>query len=101
MRDIGDAVPRMKRRGMPEMKPVAIELALKYEQQFRGGHLSRQGFMGFMYEICNFSQGTRTVRQIARALSHELAPISAQQVYEICKDLERLGFMVVQEAPTA
>ncbi len=101
MPDVGDAVPKMKRLGMVEMKPVAIHLALKYEQRFGGGHLSRQGFMGYMYEICNFSQGSRTVRQIARALSYELQPISVEEVYEICKDLERLGYMTVHEtSPT-
>ncbi|MGH2403100.1 MAG: hypothetical protein ACRDGN_01430 [bacterium] len=89
----------MKRLGMVEMKPVAIHLGEKYERRFQGGHLSRQGFMGYMYEVCNFSHGVRTVRQIARALSHELEPISVEEVYEICKDLERLGYMTVHETP--
>lgn len=99
MPDIGDAVPRMKRLGMLEMKPVTIHLVEKYDQRFRGSHLRQLDFLGYMYEICNFSHGGYTVRQIARALSHELQPIAVEDVYEICKDLERLGYMTVQEAP--
>ncbi len=99
MPDVSNAVPRMKRRGMLEMKPVTIALIEKYDQRFSGGHLRQLDFLGYMYEICNFSHRGLTVRQIARALSHELRPISADEVYGICKDLERLGYMTVQDAP--
>jgi hypothetical protein len=98
MPDIGDAIPRMKRLGMLEMKPVTIHLVEKYDRRFTGAHLRQLDFLGYMYEICNFSRGTYTVRQISRALSHELQPITVEEVYEICKDLERLGYMTVQEA---
>jgi hypothetical protein len=101
MPDNGGAIPRMKRLGMLEMKPVTIALIEKYDQRFSGGHLRQLDFLGYMYEICNFSRRGVTVRQIARALSHELRPISVDDVYEICKDLERLGYMTVQEAPEA
>jgi hypothetical protein len=101
MPEIGSAIPRMKRLGMLEMKPVTIHLIEKYDQRFSGGHLRQLDFLGYMYEICNFAHRGYTVRQIARALSHELRPISVEDVYEICKDLERLGYMTVQEAPEA
>jgi len=87
----------MKQLGMLEMKPVTIRLAPLYADLFRQGHLSQLGFLGYMYEICNFSHGgTRTIRDIARALSHELQPISEEHVYQICSDLEELGYMSVQ-----
>jgi len=86
----------MNQLGMLEMKPVTIRLAPLYDQIFTGGHLSQLGFLGFMYEICNFSHGgQRTIHEIARALSHELQPISEEHVYQICSDLEELGYMSV------
>ena len=96
MEDIGNARPEMNRLGMLEMKPVTIRLAPLYDRIFTGGHLGQLGFLGYMYEICNFSQGgERTVREIARAISHELAPIKIEHVYQICSDLEELGYMTV------
>jgi hypothetical protein len=87
----------MNQLGMPEMKPVTVRLAPLYDQIFKGGHLSQLGFLGYMYEICNFSHGgERTIREIARALSHELQPISEEHVYQICSDLEELGYMSVK-----
>jgi hypothetical protein len=99
MPDIGDAVPKMKRLGMLEMKPVTIHLVEKYDRRFQSGHLSQLGFLGYMYEICNFARRGYTIRQIARALSHELQPITVEDVYEICKDLERLDYMTVHDTP--
>jgi hypothetical protein len=94
--DIGSARPKMKQLGMPEMKPLTIQLAPLYDEIFHGGHLSQLGFLGYMYEICNFShRGDRTIREIARALSHELSPVSEEHVFQICSDLEELGFMTV------
>ena len=97
MEDVGSARPKMNQLGMPEMKPLTIQLAPLYDEVFKGGHLSQLGFLGYMYEICNFSHGgQRTVREIARALSHELKdPISEEHVFQICSDLEELGFMTV------
>jgi hypothetical protein len=99
MDDIGSARPKMKQLGMPEMKPLTIQLAPMYAEIFKHGHLSQLGFLGYMYEICNFSHGgQRTVREIARAISHELQPISEENVFQICSDLEELGFMTVYQA---
>jgi len=99
MEDIGSARPRMNQLGMPEMKPVTVHLAPLYDKLFQKGQLSQLGFLGFMYEICNFSHsGERTIREIARALSHELQPISEEQVFQICSDLEELGYMTVKRA---
>ena len=96
MVDVGNVRPKMNQRGMLEMKPVTIRLAPLYDSIFTGGHLSQLGFLGYMYEICNFSHnGNRTIREIARAISHELQPISEEHVYQICSDLEELGYMSV------
>ena len=95
--NIGNARPKMNQLGMLEMKLITVKLGPLYNELFKGGHLSQLGFLGYMYEICNFSHGgERTIRQIARALSHELQPISEEHVYQICSDLEELGFMSVQ-----
>ena len=99
MDDIGDARPKMNQLGMPEMKPVTVRLGPLYSKLFQTGHLSQLGFLGYMYEICNFSHsGERTIREIARALSHELQPISEEHVFQICSDLEELGYMSVKRA---
>ncbi len=66
--DVGSARPKMNQLGMPEMKPLTIKLAPLYAERFPYGHLSQLGFLGYMYEICNFSQGgRRTVRRSAGA----------------------------------
>ena len=97
MGEMGKAMPKMKRLGMLEMKYVTVRLAEKYDRLFTGGHLSQLGFLGYMYEICNFSHGERSIQEIARALSHELQPIKVEHVYQICKDLTDLGFMDLSE----
>ena len=97
MGEIDKAMPKMKRLGMPEMKRVIVHLGEKYNRLFQSGHLSQLGFLGYMYEICNFSRGENTIQEISRALSHELPPIKVEHVYQICKDLEQLGYMTMHE----
>jgi hypothetical protein len=80
------------------MKRVAVHLGEKYHKRFEGHRLSQLGFLGYMYEICNFAHTGRNVGQISRALSHELDPISDEEVYAICEDLEALGYMTIEAA---
>ena len=98
MSSVDKIVPRMKRLGMPEMKPVAIHLAPKYDKDSTRLQLGQLGFLGYMYEICNFSRGTRTIGEISRALSHEINPISTEDIYAICKDMSELGYMVLEDS---
>jgi hypothetical protein len=95
MRRIEDLKPRMLRRGMLEMKPVTIRLAPKYDQ-IEGGHLSQLGFLGYLYEVCNFSNGQRTLAEIQRALGHELWPLPIEVLYGMVCDCESMGYMAIE-----
>ena len=67
MPDIGGAVPRMKRLGMLEMKPVTIALIEKYDQRFSGGHLRQLDFLGTcMKSATSAGADTRSARSRAR-----------------------------------
>jgi hypothetical protein len=95
MARIEDIRPRMLRRGMLEMKPVTIKLAPKYDD-LKGGHLSQLGFLGYLYELCNFSNGERTLAEIHRALGHELPPVPLEALYGMVRDCEALGYMAIE-----
>lgn len=94
MARIEDLKPCMKQRGMVEMKRVTIHLAPKYDRM-EGGHLAQLGFLGYMYEICNFSNGERTLAEIQRALGHELWPLPIETIYGMVCDLETMGYMTI------
>jgi hypothetical protein len=58
-------------------------------------HLSQLGFIGYMHELCNFSNGKRTLGEIHRAMGHELAPVPLEALYELVSDLQELGYLTV------
>ena len=59
--------------------------------------MSQLGFVGYMYEICNFAQRGFSIGEIARALTHELpGRITPDEVLAICKDLQELGYMTLE-----
>ena len=62
----------------------------------QGGHLAQLGFIGYMHEIFNFCDGQRTLREIHRALSHELKPISLETMCDIVCDLDTLGYVTIE-----
>ena len=97
MEGIEELKPRMKRRGMFHMKTVTVELAPKYEN-FAGGHLPQLGFLGYLYEVCNLSNGQRTLGAIRRALGHELGVWpKIEALGSMVRDMERLDYMSVDE----
>lgn len=87
--------PKLIRLGMVDHKRVTIYLAPKYDGGLRGGHLGQLGFIGYMHELCNFSNGERTLAEIHRAMGHELTPVSIETLYELVSDLQELGYMTV------
>ncbi|HZQ09137.1 MAG TPA: hypothetical protein VFD70_21345 [Anaerolineae bacterium] len=93
MKRIQDIKPKLIQRGMVDHKRVTIYLAPKYDSGMKGGHLSQLGFIGYMHELCNFSNGERTLAEIQRAMGHELTPLSIETLYELVSDLEELGYM--------
>lgn len=89
--------PRMKRSGWIEMKRLTVELGRKYETMVESepGAMARRGFLGPMYEVCNLSNGERTIAEIVRIIRHEVGPIGIEMVVEIARDMESLGFMTI------
>jgi len=95
MPNIREIKPKLIQLGMVDHKRVTIYLAPKYDSGLKGGHLSQLGFIGYMHELCNFSNGERTLAEIQRAMGHELAPLSLETLYELVSDLEELGYLTV------
>ncbi len=93
MGPIQDIKPKLIQLGMVDHKRVTIYLAPKYDSEIEGGHLSQLGFIGYMHELCNFSNGERTLAEIQRAMGHELTPLSIETLYELVSDLEELGYL--------
>ncbi len=91
-----DLRPKMKRRGMFHMKDVSVRLAHKYED-FSGGHLPQLGFLGYLYEVCNLSDGRRKLSEIHRMLGHELSiRPEMETLVDLVKDMEMLDYMTVE-----
>lgn len=95
MTNIQNIKPKRVSLGMVDHKRVTIYLAPKYDGGMKGGHLSQLGFLGYMHELVNFSNGERTLTEIHRAMGHELTPVSIETLYELVSDLEELGYMTV------
>jgi len=95
MTRIQDIKPKLIRLGMVDHKRATIFLAPKYDTGLKGGHLTQLGFIGYMHELCNFSNGKRTLAEIHRAMGHELTPVAIETLYELVSDLEELGYMTV------
>ncbi len=87
--------PRMKRRGMFHMKHVTVELASKYEDML--GTRERHGLIGYLYEVCNLADGSRTLADIQRILGHELWPVDMTILGEMVRDMERLDYLTIAE----
>jgi hypothetical protein len=87
--------PRRKQLGMIEMKRLTLELDPLYRLNKDGVRLSRHAWLGYLYELFNFSDGTRSLQQIARALSHEIGPIDVNVLARMSRDLERMGFFTL------
>jgi len=85
--------PRRKQLGMIEMKRLTLELDPLYRLDKEGVRLSRHAWLGYLYELFNFSDGYRSLGEIARALSHEIGPIDVNILARMSRDLERMGFL--------
>src|SRR5260370_18853195 len=100
MGDLDHVRPRLKRLGMPEMKVLTVRLGTTYDGLFPGSQFARRGYLGYMYEVCNLSNGQRSVADIARTLGHEVAPIDVDVVARTCPDLARLDILTFDAAST-
>lgn len=97
MNRIDDLKPRMKHKGMFHMKDVTVAIGHKYEN-FAGGHLPQLGFLGYLYELCNLSNGQRTLTEIRRILGHELGVWpDVETMVDLVKDMEQLDYLIVEE----
>jgi hypothetical protein len=85
--------PQRKQLGMIEMKRLTLELDPLYRIDKEGVRLSRHAWLGYLYELFNFSNGRRTLAEIARALSHEVGPIDVNVLARMSRDLERMGYL--------
>jgi len=85
--------PQRKQLGMIEMKRLTLELDPLYRIPKEGVRLSRHAWLGYLYELFNFSNGRRTLGEIARALSHEVGPIDVNVLARMSRDLERMGYL--------
>src|SRR5436305_12489190 len=93
MAQSADARPRLKQLGMPEMKVLTVKLGSAYDELFGNRQFTRRGYLGYVYEVCNLSDGRRSVVDIARILDHELGPVDVELVTQMCQDLARLGIL--------
>jgi hypothetical protein len=98
MSDLDHVRPRLKHLGMPEMKVLTVRLGTTYDELFAGSQFTRRGYLGYMYEECNLSNGQRSVADIARTLSHEVAPIGVDVVARMCRDLACLEILTLEAA---
>ena len=78
---------------MPEMKVLTVKLGSAYDGLFGNRQFTRRGYLGYLYEVCNLSDGRRSVVDITRILDHEVGPVDLQTVTRMCQDLARLGFL--------
>jgi hypothetical protein len=91
-----EARPQRRQLGMIEMKRLTIALDLAYGELFPPRLLARRAWLGYLYELFNFCDGQRTLRQIARALSHEIGPVPWEVLAHMACDLERMGYLSVK-----
>lgn len=87
--DLNDR-PRRKKPGLIDMKYAAITFGTRFKD-------SDPRYMERIAEICNLSNGQRTVAEIARIVRYEVGPVSDELVQEICQALAQKGFLLVQE----
>lgn len=102
--------PRMRQRGMIDMKRLTIDLATKYEGV--SDMPDQLDLIGYLYEVCNLSEGEKTVGEIVRILDHELerfrrtygspaeqdvtqSVLTVETVARMVGDLEALGYLTV------
>jgi hypothetical protein len=85
--------PLRKQLGMIEMKRLTVKLDPLYRVEKHGVRLSRHAWLGYLYELFNFSNGERTLGEIARALSHEVGPIEVKVLATMSRDLEEMGYL--------
>ena len=85
--------PQRKQLGMIEMKRLTLALDPLYRIDKQGVRLSRHAWLGYLYELFNFSNGQRTLGEIARALSHEIGPIEVRVLATMSRDLEEMGYL--------
>ncbi|MCZ7569105.1 MAG: hypothetical protein M5U01_11050 [Ardenticatenaceae bacterium] len=90
--------PLRKQLGMIEMKRLTIALDEAYTTVIPESRLGRRGWLGYLYELFNHSDGQRSLGQIARVLGHEIGPIEVDVLARMVRDLERMGFMTVIDA---
>lgn len=81
-----DDKPRMKKPGLIDMKYAAITFGPMFKDR-------DPRYMERIAEICNLSNGDRTVTEIARIVRYEVGPVSDDLVREICDALEDKGFL--------
>ena len=60
-------------------------------QRAKGRTPDAVGFLGYMHELCNFSNGKRTLAEIHRAMGHELTPVAIRDLVRIGQRSGRAG----------
>jgi aminopeptidase YwaD len=83
------ARPRLKKAGLIDMKYSAITFGPRFHSQ-DGRYMER------IAEICNLSNGQRTVQQIGRILNYEIGPLDLEVVQAMVGALVEKGFMVIE-----
>ena len=81
-----DDRPRRKKPGLIDMKYAAITFGVRFKEK-------DPRYMERMAEICNLSNGVRTVAEIARIVRYEVGPTSDELVLEMLAALENKGYL--------
>lgn len=84
-----EARPKMKKPGLIDMKYSAITFGTQFKER-------DVRYMERIAEMCNLSDGRRTIAEISRILGYEIGPIDPDLVREMFQVLEEKGFLTFE-----
>lgn len=86
--------PQLKKPGLIDMKYSAITFGTRFKER-------DSRYMERIAEMCNLSNGERTVAEIARIVRYEVGPIDDELVTDIFSALKEEGFLILADATSA
>ena len=84
-----EARPKMKKPGLIDMKYSAITFGTRFKEL-------DSRYMERMAEMCNLSNGQRTIAEINRILGYEINPIDLELMQEMFHALGEKGFLTFE-----
>ncbi len=84
-----DDRPMMKKPGLIDMKYSAITFGTRFKER-------DPRYMERIAEMCNLSNGHRSIADIARIVGYEVGPVDPELVREMFGALAEKGFLTVR-----